>query len=319
MSSLLLSNIKTLAGIYNGKDAIRGRSLSTLNAISNAYLLIEGGEVAGFGEMKELDGKNIPDKIIDATGKMVLPAWCDSHTHLVYAGSREEEFVDKIKGLNYAEIALHGGGILNSANKLINESEDQLFNAAYGRLNEAAILGTGSIEIKSGYGLTPESEIKMLRVIKKLKERSSLNIRSTFLGAHTYPIAYVSDHQQYIRLIIDEMLPVIAKEKLADYIDVFCENGFFSNEETDQICRAGMQYGLKPRIHANQLSASGAVQAGIGLNAVSVDHLEVMDEEAINSLSNSSTIGTLLPTAAFFLRMPYQPARELIDRDCAIA
>jgi imidazolonepropionase len=319
MSSLLLSNIKTLAGIYDGKTAIRGRSLSALHTISYAYLIIEGGEIAAFGEMKDLAGRNVPGETIDATGKMVLPAWCDSHTHLVYAGSREDEFVDKIKGLTYAEIAARGGGILNSASKLAAASEEQLFNDAYKRLIEAAALGTASIEIKSGYGLSADSEIKMLRVIKKLKERSSLNIKATFLGAHTYPVDYLGNHQGYIRLITEEMLPAIGREKLADYIDVFCENGFFSNEETEQICKAGMGYGLKPKIHANQLSASGAVQLGINLNAVSVDHLEVMDEAAIHALSGSSTIGTLLPSAAFFLRMPYQPARELIDHDCAIA
>ncbi len=213
-----------------------------------------------------------------------MPAWCDSHTHLVFAGSREDEFVDKIKGLTYAEIAAKGGGILNSARKLNDVSEDSLFNDAYERLMKAASLGTANIEIKSGYGLTVESELKMLRVIKKLKERSSLTIKSTFLGAHTYPLEYSSNHQAYIDLIINEMLPVIAKEGLADYIDVFCENGFFNVEETEIICRAGMQYGLKPKIHANQLNASGGVQAGVKMGAVSVDHLEVMDEEAVNVL-----------------------------------
>jgi imidazolonepropionase len=319
MSSQLLSNIKSLAGIYTATKAIRGKSLSALHSISEAYLIIEGGEIAAFGEMKDLDRKKLPSTIIDASGRIVLPAWCDSHTHLVYAGNREEEFVDKIKGLTYAQIAARGGGILNSARRLEEMPEDQLFNDSYKRLQEAATLGTASIEIKSGYGLTVESELKMLRVIKKLKEKSSLNIRSTFLGAHTFPVEYTSDHEGYIQLIIKEMLPVIAREKLADYIDVFCENGFFSNEETEQICNAGMRYGLKSKIHANQLSSSGAVETGIKLNAVSVDHLEVMDESAIHALSGSETIGTLLPSAAFFLRMPYQPARKLINKDCAIA
>jgi len=319
MSSQLLLNIKSLAGIYNATKAIRGKSLSALHSISEAYLIIEGGEIAAFGEMKDLDRKKLPSAIIDASGRIVLPAWCDSHTHLVYAGNREEEFVDKIKGLTYAEIAARGGGILNSARRLEEMPEDQLFNDSYKRLQEAATLGTASIEIKSGYGLTVESELKMLRVIKKLKEKSSLNIRSTFLGAHTFPVEYASDHEGYIQLIIKEMLPVIAREKLADYIDVFCENGFFSNEETEEICKAGMRYGLKPKIHANQLSSSGAVETGIKLNAVSVDHLEVMDKGAIHALSGSETIGTLLPSAAFFLRMPYQPARKLINKDCAIA
>jgi imidazolonepropionase len=318
MSSTLLANIQTLTGIYGGKEAIRGGMLGHLQSISNAYLIIEDGDIADFGEMKDL-GKNIPDQTIDATGRILMPSWCDSHTHLVYAGSREDEFVGKIKGLTYAEIAAGGGGILNSAKKLSQSSEDQLFNDAYQRLSDAAALGTASIEIKSGYGLTVEGELKMLRVIRKLKERSRLNIKSTFLGAHTYPLEYVTDHESYIRMIIEEMLPVIAKEKLADYIDVFCENGFFSNDETENICLAAMRLGLKPKIHANQLSASGAVELGVKLNAVSVDHLEVMDERAVGSLSGSATIGTLLPSAAFFLRMPYQPARKLIEQDCAIA
>ena len=319
MSSKLLSNIKTLAGIYDGKEAIRGKSLSALHCINDAYVLIEGKEIAAFGQMADLAGKNMPAEIIDCTGRLIMPAWCDSHTHLVYSGSRENEFVDKIKGRTYAEIAANGGGILNSAKKLAAASEDELFNQAWKRLNEAATCGTASIEIKSGYGLSVESELKMLRVIRKLKEKSSLTIKSTFLGAHTFPTEYIVDHEAYIKLIIEEMLPVIVKEKLADYIDVFCETGFFSNEETAQVSRAGMQYGLKPKIHANQLSATGAVQTGVNLHAVSVDHLEVMDAAAIDALADSATIGTLLPSAAFFLRMPYQPARKLIEHNCALA
>jgi imidazolonepropionase len=267
--------------------------------------------------MNEL--KKWPDNVYDASEKIVLPGWCDSHTHLVYAGSRETEFVDKIRGLSYAEIASKGGGILNSAKKLADTSEEDLFNSAWQRLQEAAALGTTSIEIKSGYGLTVDSELKMLRVIKKLKEKSDLNIKSTFLGAHTYPLEFVNNHSGYIDLIINKMLPVIANEKLADYIDVFCETGFFNAKETETICKAGIEYGLKPKIHANQLNASGGVQTGVKLNAVSVDHLETMDDDAIDSLKNSGTIGTLLPSAAFFLRMPYQPARKLIDEGCAIA
>ena len=248
-----------------------------------------------------------------------MPAWCDSHTHLVFAASRENEFIDKIKGLSYAEIAARGGGILNSARKLNDASEDELFNLAWQRLEELTRLGTGAIEIKSGYGLTVPGELKMLRVIKKLRERSAVTIKATFLGAHTYPVAYKEDHQSYIDQIINEMLPVIAREQLADYIDVFCETGFFSPAETEMICKAGMQHGLKPKIHANQLNLSGGVQTGVALGAVSVDHLETMDEAAIKTLAGSSTIGTLLPTAAFFLRMPFQPARALIDAGCAIA
>lgn len=321
MSSLLISNIKQLAGIHDDISALRGKDLAALNSIYNAWLLIEDEYIVSFGAMKELSNhvKNLPSEIYDATGKIVLPAWCDSHTHLVYAGSREDEFTNKIRGLSYAEIAAKGGGILNSARKLSAMSEEELFVEAYQRLKEAAALGTASIEIKSGYGLTVDSELKMLRVIKKLKERSRLNIKATFLGAHTFPVEYINDHQQYIDLIINEMLPAIAHEKLADYIDVFCEKGFFNPDETEIICRAGMTYGLKPKIHANQLSVSGGVQVGVKLDAVSVDHLETMDGEAIDHLKHSSTIGTLLPSAAFFLRMPYQPARDLIDSGCAIA
>ena len=251
--------------------------------------------------------------------KIVIPAWCDSHTHLVYAGSREGEFVDKIRGLTYAEIAARGGGILNSANKLREASEDALYNDAYRRLNEVVKCGTANIEIKSGYGLTLDSELKMLRVIKRLKESTRLTIKATFLGAHTIPVEYKDNREGYVSLIINGMLPAIQKERLADYIDVFCENGFFTNEETEQLCRAGIAHGLKPKIHANQLSAGGAVQTGVNISAVSVDHLEVMDEAAIDTLKKSDTIGTLLPTAAFFLRMPYQPARAMIDAGCAIA
>ncbi|HEY6063006.1 MAG TPA: imidazolonepropionase, partial [Chitinophagaceae bacterium] len=227
--------------------------------------------------------------------------------------------VDKIKGLTYAEIAANGGGILNSAKKLNESSEDELFNLAWKRLEEISKLGTGAVEIKSGYGLSVQGELKMLRVIKKLKEKSNLLIKSTFLGAHAYPLEYKEDHPGYIDLIINDMLPVIAKERLADFIDVFCETGFFSPEETEIICRAGMRYGLKPKIHANQLNLSGGVQTGIKLGALSVDHLETMDDAAIKALAGSNTIGTLLPTAAFFLRMPFQPARTLIDAGCTLA
>jgi imidazolonepropionase len=319
MSSIIITNIKQLAGIRDIQNALRKNDLRELPSIDNAWLIIEGEHIAAFGRMDDLQNKSIPTKKIDATGKTVLPAWCDSHTHLVFAGSREEEFVDKLRGLSYAEIAARGGGILNSAKKLNETGEDELFIQAYQRLNEAARMGTANIEIKSGYGLTVESELKMLRVIKKLKEKSRLTIKATFLGAHAIPAEYKNDRESYISLIIDEMLPAIHHDKLADYIDVFCEQGFFSNEETERICKAGGQYGLKPKIHANQLSAGGAVQTAVKLNAVSADHLEIMDDDAIGSLRSSSTTGTLLPSAAFFLRMPYQPARKLIDEGCAVA
>ena len=300
---------------------LRGKALADLPVIEDAFVLVEDGIIAEYGAMYELELKlpQLPKNIIDAAGQTVMPAWCDSHTHLVFAKSREEEFVDKIKGATYAEIAAKGGGILNSANKLNAATEDELFSSAWQRLEEVSKLGTGAIEIKSGYGLTVESELKMLRVIKRLKEKSNVSIKSTFLGAHTYPAAYKENHQGYIDCIINEMLPVIAKEKLADYIDVFCETGFFSPAEMETICKAGMQYGLKPKLHINQLNSIGGLQAAINLNAVSVDHLETMTEEDIADLSASNTIGTLLPTAAFFLRMQYQPARKLIDSNCAIA
>jgi len=319
MPAILIINIQQLVNTRSVNKLLRGKELAELPFIENAYLLVEDEHIADYGSMHALDGKIKPSTIIDATGRIVLPAWCDSHTHIVFGGSRENEFIDKINGLSYAEIAAKGGGILNSAAKLAQTSEDELFNQAWKRLEEVSKLGTGAIEIKSGYGLTVEAEIKMLRVIKHLKEKSNLSIKSTFLGAHSYPQQFKENHQGYISLIVDEMLPVIAKEKLADYIDVFCETGFFSTEETELICRAGMANGLKPKIHANQLGLSGGTQVGVKLGAVSVDHLEVMDEDAINALKNSNTIGTLLPGAAFFLRMPFQPAREIIDAGCAIA
>jgi imidazolonepropionase len=321
MAATLITNIKQLVNVREQWPVLRGKELAELPCISNAYLFIEDDTIVSYGSMEQLSSANrpLPIDVIDATGKLVLPAWCDSHTHLVFAASRENEFIDKLKGLSYAEIAARGGGILNSARKLNDASEDELFNLAWKRLEELTSLGTGAIEIKSGYGLTVPGELKMLRVIKRLRERSNVTIKATFLGAHTYPVEFKEDHQAYIDQIIHEMLPVIGREKLADYIDVFCETGFFSAEETATICKAGMRYGLKPKIHANQLNLSGGVQTGVELGAISVDHLETMDEAAIRSLAGSSTIGTLLPTAAFFLRMPFQPARALIDAGCAIA
>jgi imidazolonepropionase len=320
MAATLVTNIKQLVSTRTENELLRGEALANLPVINNAFLLVEDGIIAAFGPMAEIENRKFKiENTINAAGQFILPAWCDSHTHLVFAASREEEFIDKIKGLSYAEIAARGGGILNSAKKIQAATEDELFKLAWKRLEEVSKLGTGAIEIKSGYGLTLEGELKMLRVIKKLKERSRLSIKATFLGAHTYPPEYKENHQGYIDLIINEMLPQIAAEKLADYIDVFCETGFFSPEETETICKAGMRYGLKPKIHANQLNLSGGTQTGVKLGAVSVDHLETMDEDAISRLAHSNTIGTLLPTAAFFLRMPFQPARKLIDAGCAIA
>jgi len=319
MASTIIRNIRLLAGTANPLLPLRGKDLANLPSVENAFLVIENGEIAAFGPMADIPVTGTGSQTIDATNQTILPAWCDSHTHLVFAATREDEFIDKIKGLSYAEIAARGGGILHSAAKLHTASPDELFNSAWKRLEQICKLGTGAVEIKSGYGLTVADELKMLRVIKKLKEKSPLLIKSTFLGAHTYPLQYKDNHQGYIDLIIQEMLPVIAAEKLADYIDVFCETGFFSAAETTTICNAGMQYGLRPKIHANQLSVSGGVEAGIQSGAVSVDHLESMDESAIRTLAGSATIGTLLPSAAFFLRMPFQPARQLADAGCAIA
>lgn len=320
MATTLITNIKLLVNTPEDSKLLRGKELAKLPCIDDAYIIIEDGIISGIGRSGEvLNPKSKFKSIINAEEQVVLPAWCDSHTHLVFASSREEEFVDKIKGLSYADIAAKGGGILNSARKLNAASENELFTKAWKRLEEVSKLGTGAIEIKSGYGLTVEGELKMLRVIKKLKEKSALPIKATFLGAHTYPDEYKDNHRGYIDLIINEMLPVITKEKLADYIDVFCENGFFSPEETEIICRAGISHGLKPKIHANQLNLSGGTQIGVKLDALSVDHLETMDDDTITTLAKSNTIGTLLPSAAFFLRMPFQPARKLIDAGCAIA
>jgi len=320
MPALLISNIKQLVNTRTENKLLRGKELAELPSIENAFLIIENGIIAGLGSMDQLEGiANKPSIRIDAKGKMILPAWCDSHTHLVFAASREEEFVDKIKGLSYADIAAKGGGILNSAKKLADASEDQLFDLAWKRLAEISRLGTGAVEIKSGYGLTVDGELKMLRVIKRLKEKSKLSIKATFLGAHAFPIEFKENHQGYIDLIINEMLPVIASEKLADYIDVFCEKGFYSPEEMETICKAGITLGLKPKLHINQLNSIGGLQAAIRLKAVSADHLETMTSEDIEAIGKSNTIGTLLPTAAFFLRMPFQPARQLIDAGAAIA
>jgi imidazolonepropionase len=306
---------------------LSGAALAELPCIEDAFLLVEDGMIAEYGAMFELEIKvpQLPKHVIEAQGRFVLPAWCDSHTHLIFSASRENEFIDKIKGMSYAEIAAKGGGILNSAQKLNDASKDELFNQAWKRLQEVSKLGTGAIEIKSGYGLSVAGELKMLRVIKKLKEKSNLLIKSTFLGAHTYPIQYRENHQGYIDSIINEMLPVIAGEQLADYIDVFCETGFFSPQEMETICKAGMAYGLKPKLHVNQLNSIGGIEMGLNLNAVSLDHLESLTREEIIQLGKQSnnngneTICTLLPTAALFLRMGFPDARALINAGCAVA
>ncbi len=321
MAATLIINIDRLVNIRTETFLLKGVALADLPMLEQAFLLVEDGIIAAYGPMYELELQvpQWPKDVVDAGGQTVLPAWCDSHTHLVFAKSREEEFTDKIRGISYAEIAAKGGGILNSARVLQQMPAEELYRLAKIRLTEAALLGTGAIEIKSGYGLSVEAELKMLRVIRRLQRESNLLIKSTFLGAHTYPLEYINNHAGYIDLIINEMLPVIAAEQLADYIDVFCETGFFSAAETETICRAGMACGLVPKLHANQLNLSGGVETGVKLGALSVDHLETMDAATIALLAASGTIGTLLPTAAFFLRMPYQPARQLIDAGCAIA
>lgn len=319
MGSIIIKNIKSLVNTRAENELLRGERLADLPVIENAYLVIEGDRIAAFGPMADINSNLLDERAVDARGQFILPAWCDSHTHLVFAASRENEFIDKIRGLSYAEIAAKGGGILNSANKLEATSEDELFNAAWQRLEEISRMGTGAVEIKSGYGLSVAGELKMLRVIKRLKQRSGLIIRSTFLGAHAYPPAFKEDHEGYIRSIITEMLPAIAAEKLADFIDVFCETGFFSPVEMETIVNAGKAIGLKPKLHVNQLNSIGGLQSGIKLGALSLDHLETMTETDIAEIAASSAIGTLLPTAAFFLRMPFQPARALIDNGAAVA
>lgn len=316
--SILIKNIRQLAGVRENSTLLRGKELSELPFINNAWIHIENNIIVGYGSMDSLNIKEFKNSI-DATGRLVMPCWCDSHTHLIFAASRENEFIDRINGKTYAEIAANGGGILNSAKRLNEASEEELFKSAWKRLEHIKSLGTGTVEIKSGYGLSVEGELKMLRVIKKLKEKSDLIIKATFLGAHSYPTQFKEDHQGYIRLICEEMLPVIAAEKLADYIDVFCEEGFFSVIETEQILEAGKHYGLKPKLHANQLHNSGGVQIGVKHNAISIDHLETIGDVEIECLKNSNTIATVLPTAAFFLRMQYPPVRKMLDNNIAVA
>lgn len=315
---MLITNIKSLYGTRENNKLLRGKTLGELPAIENAFLEIKDGKIFNYGKMEELNTDQ-HQEVFNAKGKSVLPTFCDSHTHIVFAGSREDEFVHKIKGLSYAEIAAKGGGILNSAKRLANTSENELFEQAMVRVNEVMNLGTGALEIKSGYGLSLEAELKMLRVIKRIKEAVNIPVKSTFLGAHAFPEPYKENKEAYVKLIIDEMLPAIAEEKLADYIDVFCETGFFDEKLSEQVLNAGAKYGLKAKIHANQLNNSGGVQLGIKTNALSVDHLETLGKEEIRLLGENEIISTLLPSAAFFLRMGFPPARELIDAGAAIA
>ncbi len=318
MKSVLIKNIKTLYGIHRDDELlVSGADMKHLPAIDNAWLLIEDGLIKAYGTIAQQPER--ADEVIDATGRLVLPAWCDSHTHIVYAGSREGEFADKIKGLTYEEIAARGGGIVNSAKRLAEATEQELFESAWQRLHEMRSQGTGAVEIKSGYGLSYEGELKMLRVIRRLKEESELAIKATFLGAHAYPPQYKDNHEGYINLLINELLPVIAGEGLADYIDVFCEQNYFTVEQTDRILEAGVKHGLKPKVHVNQFNVLGGVGVSVKHGALSVDHLELLSEEDIEALKGSATMPVALPGCSLFIKIPYTPARRIIDAGLPLA
>ena len=328
MKEKLFINIKELVGVQEVSALKVGKEMDELNGIKDAFLYVKDGKIAQFGamaqmpqEFKDMAGNAVLQRgeVVDATGKFIMPAFCDSHTHLVYAGSREQEFTDKIKGLSYQEIARRGGGILNSAKLLSETSEDALYNSALARAREIISQGTGAVEIKSGYGLTPQDELKMLRVIARLKETTPLTVKSTFLGAHAFPAKYAQNHNGYVEEIITEMIPMVAAEGLAEYIDAFCEDGFFSVEDTDRIFNAGIKYGLKPKVHANQMGFSGGVQVGVKYGARSVDHLESTGVEEFRALKDSDTIATILPGATFFLNMQYAPAKEIIEYGIPVA
>ena len=315
----LIINIKELLQVRDAAILkVSGAEMAVLPTIKNAYLVLKNGLISDFGSMKDLPNIN-PEKCIDADGKIVLPSWCDSHTHIVYAGNREQEFVDRINGLTYEEIANRGGGILNSAKKLNLTSEEELYQQSKVRLEEVIRLGTGAIEIKSGYGLTVEGELKMLRVIQKLSQNYPITIKATFLGAHAIPAKYKVNRKGYIDSILNEMLPEIVKNKLAHYIDVFCETGYFTIEETEQIVEAGIKFGLKPKIHVNQFNSIGGVQVAVKHKALSVDHLEVMTAVDIESLKNTETMPVALPSCSYFLSIPYTQAREMIAAGLPLA
>lgn len=315
----LIKNIKELLQVRETSiSKVSGAEMAILPTIKNAFLILNDNLIVDFGSMENLPEIR-PDKIIDATGRIVLPSWCDSHTHIVYAGNREQEFVDRINGFTYEEIANRGGGILNSAKKLNETSEEEIYQQSKLRLEEVIQLGTGAVEIKSGYGLTVEGELKMLRVIKKLAENYPIAIKATFLGAHAFPLHYKENKQGYIDEIINKMLPEIAQNKLADYIDVFCETGYFSTEETEKIMEAGIQFGLKPKIHVNQFNSIGGIQSAVKFKALSVDHLEIMSTEDIEALKNTETMPVALPSCSYFLSIPYTPAREMIKAGLPLA
>jgi len=320
----LITNIRYLLMAERSPRLIaRGSEMADVAVVENAWLLIDGELIADFGCMDvlpDMDGAAFDEFIeIDADGKTVMPSFCDSHTHLVYAGSREIEYSDKIRGLSYEEIAKRGGGILNSAKRLHDTSEDELYEQSMERVHEIISMGTGAVEIKSGYGLNTEDELKMLRVIKRIKETTPLLVKSTFLGAHAFPAEYKSRPDEYVDLIINEMIPLVAAEELADYIDVFCDKGFFTTEQTERILMAGIKYGMKPKIHANELAFSGGIQVGVKYGSLSVDHIEYTGIDEINALLNSETMPTILPGAAFFLNMPFAPARDMMNAGLPVA
>ena len=315
---LIIKNIKTLVQIDEShRPYVAGKEMANLNTLPDAWLAITGGKISSYGSMSECPETDSP--VLDASGKLLMPAFCDSHTHLVYAGSREIEYIDKIRGLSYEEIAKRGGGINNSARLLRNSTEEDLFEQAMKRINEIISKGTGAVEIKSGYGLETGAELKMLRVIRKIKESSPITVKSTFLGAHSVPLEYKGRQSEYVDLLISDMLPKVADEGLADYVDVFCDRGFFTVDETDRILEEAAKYGITPKIHANELDYSGGIQVGVKHGARSVDHLEFTGEDEIEVLRDSGTMPTLLPGAAFFLGMDWAPARKIIDSGLPLA
>ncbi len=316
---LLIKNIGTIVGIdTERRERIAGAAMDQLGRIDNAYLVAEEGRIAAFGRMEELPPIEA-DEVLDAEGGTLFPSFCDSHTHLVYAGSREQEFLDKIHGLSYEEIARRGGGILNSADRLGRASEEELYREAIERVHEIMRMGTGLVEIKSGYGLSTENELKMLRVVRRIREEEPIEVRATFLGAHAVARDYIGRQKEYVDLVCEEMIPAVAAEGLADFVDVFCDRGFFSLEETERIIRTGARYGMQAKIHANELAVSGGVQLGVKEGALSVDHLEQMGQEEIEALKGAKTMPTMLPGAAFFLGMSYPPARRMIEAELAVA
>ncbi|MBP9990097.1 MAG: imidazolonepropionase [Bacteroidales bacterium] len=316
---ILVKNIKELVQVErNPRLRVCGKDMAHLDTIKNAYLIVENDKIAEFGEMAQLKEQTF-DQEVDATDRMVFPTFCDSHTHLVYAGSREIEYIDKIRGLSYDEIAKRGGGILNSAKRVQEASEDQLFEDALRRLEQMAAYGTGAVEIKSGYGMTTEAEMKMLRVIRRLKEASPLTVKSTLLGAHGIPMEYRGRQDKFVDKVIEEMIPQAAAEGLADYIDVFCDAGFFTCEDTERMLEAGAKYGMRPKIHANEMACSGGIQVAVKYNALSCDHLEFTGDAEIECLLHSETMPTVLPGAAFFLNMQHAPVRKMMDAGLPVA